>query len=123
MTRPRSVPASHLVALVVFATACSSTSGPAQPLGTVLFTNPGSESYFGGAVGRAGFDTVLAVDPGTQVCLALDRAQLQSDARVELFSVDQFGFVMGNLLISVASASWTWDGSTSQATQIKRLRH
>src|SRR5256886_16773001 len=105
MTRPRSVPASYLVPLVVLATACSSASDPAQPLGTVLFTNSGPESYFGGAVGRAGFDTVLAVDPGTQVCLALHRAQLRSAARAQLLSVDQVGFVLGSHLMRVASAS------------------
>ncbi len=120
MTRQRSAPASYLVPLVLFATACSSASGPPQPFGSVLFTNPGSASYFGGAVGRAGFDTVLTVDPGTQVCLALDRARLQGDAAVELVSVDQFGIVLGSVFISVASASWTWDGSTSHATQAPR---
>src|SRR2546430_11996681 len=92
---PRSTlfPYTTLFRSVVFATACSSASGPPQPFGTVLFTNPGSASYFGGAVARAGFDTVLTVDPGTQVCLALDRARLRGDAAVELVSVDQFGIV------------------------------
>jgi hypothetical protein len=117
VTRQRGVPASYLLPLVLFATACSSASGPPQPFGTVLFTNPRSASYFGIAVGRAGFDTALNVDPGTAVCLAFDRARLQGDAAVELYAADQFGIVMGTVFISVASASWTWDGSAPQATQ------
>ena len=111
---------SHLVPLVLFTTACSSTSSPPQPFGTVVFTNPRSAPYFGIAVARAGLDTALNVDPGTQVCLAFDRGRLRGDAAVELYSADQFGIVLGTVLISVASASWSWDGSASQATQAPR---
>ena len=120
MTRHRSLPASYLLPLVLFATACSSASGPPQPFGTVLFTNPRSASYFGIAVGRASFDTSLNVDPGTPVCLAFDRARLQGDDAVQLYAADQFGIVLGTVVISVASASWSWDGSAPHATQAPR---
>jgi len=117
VSHQRRVPVSHLAALVVLATACSSASGPPQPFGTVLFTDPRSLSYFGLAVARSGFDTALSVDPGGQVCLAFDRARLRGDAAVQLYSADDFGNVMATVFISVAGASWTWDGSASHATR------
>ena len=117
MSNQRRVPVSHFVPLVVLATACSSASGPPKPFGTVLFTDPRSVSYNGIAVARTGFDTVLSVDPGGQFCLAFDRARLQGDGAVQLVSTDQFGNVMGSVVVDVASASWTWDGSAPQATR------
>src|SRR2546429_8181038 len=99
MTRPRSVPASYLVPLVVLATACSSASGPAQPLGTVLFTNPGSERNFEGPSGWAASTGVRAADPGPQAGRGWNRRRLQSAGRVQWRSWAQIGALMGGVLI------------------------